>query len=161
MLVSPGAATQDRFGNSVAIDQGRILVGADGQDPSSVSLAGRLHLFRAESGGWVHDQALETLDPGVNQGLGVSCALHGAHVLGGAPRRTPSVGVTREGCVTAWTLEVPCPADLDGNGIVDGPDLGALLSQWGDNGSADLNGDGVVGAADLGAMLAAWGACGG
>jgi hypothetical protein len=63
--------------------------------------------------------------------------------------------------VTAWTLEVPCAADLDGNGIVDGPDLGALLSQWGDAGSADLNGDGVAGAADLGIMLASWGACGG
>jgi hypothetical protein len=161
MLVSPGASTQDRFGNSVAIDQGRILVGADGQDPSGVSLAGRLHLFRAASGGWLHDQAFETSDPGVNQGLGVSCALHGSRVLGGAPRRTPLGGVIREGCVSAWTLEVPCAADLDGNGVVDGPDLGALLSQWGEAGGADLNGDGSVGAADLGVMLAAWGACDG
>jgi len=25
----------------------------------------------------------------------------------------------------------PCPSDLDGNGMVDGGDLGALLSDWG------------------------------
>jgi len=48
-------------------------------------------------------------------------------------------------------------ADLDGNGTVDGADLGALLSQWGGSGSADLNGDGVVDGADLGLLLDAWG----
>jgi hypothetical protein len=51
------------------------------------------------------------------------------------------------------------PADLNGDGIVDGADLGALLGQWGLTGShpADLNGDSVVDGADLGALLGAWG----
>ena len=36
-------------------------------------------------------------------------------------------------------------------------DLGALLSQWGaQGGPADLNGDGLVDGADLGGMLARW-----
>ncbi|MFO0875297.1 MAG: FG-GAP-like repeat-containing protein [Phycisphaerales bacterium] len=52
-----------------------------------------------------------------------------------------------------------CPADLDGNGIVNGADLGILLGQWGGAGSADLDGNGVVNGADLGALLASWGAC--
>lgn len=47
--------------------------------------------------------------------------------------------------------------DLNGDGIVDGADLGELLAQWGGPGSADLNGDGTVDGADLGMLLAAWG----
>jgi hypothetical protein len=37
-------------------------------------------------------------------------------------------------------------------------DLGALLSQWGEQGGpADLNGDGAVDGVDLGELLARWG----
>lgn len=64
---------------------------------------------------------------------------------------------------TNWTGSIsgaPCPADLNGDGLVDGADLGALLGQWGSDGSADLNGDHVVDGADLGALLGAWGSCG-
>ncbi len=59
------------------------------------------------------------------------------------------------------TSESPCPADLDGNGIVDGADLGALLGMWGACAGCaeDLDGSGVVDGADLGALLGAWGAC--
>ncbi|MBM4112628.1 MAG: hypothetical protein FJ253_04525 [Phycisphaerae bacterium] len=53
-----------------------------------------------------------------------------------------------------------CPADLDGNGTVDGADLGELLGQWGQAGSADLDGSGAVDGADLGELLGAWGDCG-
>ena len=53
-----------------------------------------------------------------------------------------------------------CPADLNGDGIVDGADLGPLLGGWGGTGPVgDINGDGVVDGQDLGAMLASWGAC--
>lgn len=53
----------------------------------------------------------------------------------------------------------PCPADLDGNGLVNGPDLAALLSAWGGQGVGDLNGSGTVDAADLAVLLGAWGSC--
>ncbi len=52
-----------------------------------------------------------------------------------------------------------CPADLNGDGQVDGADLGSLLSAWGVDLSADLNGDGLIDGADLGVMLSAWGPC--
>jgi len=52
-----------------------------------------------------------------------------------------------------------CPADLTGDGSVDGQDLGLLLSSWNGDGAADLNGDGSVDGVDLGLMLSAWGAC--
>lgn len=50
------------------------------------------------------------------------------------------------------------PGDLDGDGVVNGGDLGALLSAWGACAgcAADLNDDGVVDGADLGLMLTAW-----
>ena len=52
-----------------------------------------------------------------------------------------------------------CPADLNGDGIVDGADLGALLANWGQSGASDLNDDGVTDGADLGLLLGAWGVC--
>ena len=52
-----------------------------------------------------------------------------------------------------------CIADLNGDLVVDGGDLGLLLSQFGGPGSGDFDGSGSVNGADLGIMLAAWGFC--
>jgi hypothetical protein len=46
--------------------------------------------------------------------------------------------------------------DLDGNGIVNGADLGLLLGAWGTAG-ADLDADGTTNGADLGLLLGSWG----
>ncbi|MFG0274092.1 MAG: hypothetical protein ACF8QF_03450 [Phycisphaerales bacterium] len=46
--------------------------------------------------------------------------------------------------------------DLNGDGEVDGADLGLLLGAWGTP-DADLNGDGNTDGADLGLLLGAWG----
>jgi len=61
------------------------------------------------------------------------------------------------GQVAATQLETTAPADLNGDGVVDGADLGLLLGQWGTDGPADLNDDGVVDGADLGLLLGQWG----
>ncbi len=54
----------------------------------------------------------------------------------------------------------PCVADLDGNGMVNGSDLGQLLLRWGQpDPEADLDGDGIVTGSDIGLMLLAWGGC--
>lgn len=51
----------------------------------------------------------------------------------------------------------PVPGDLNGDGIVNGADLGILLSSWATfGGVADLNGDGFVDGADLGLLLSYW-----
>jgi hypothetical protein len=47
-------------------------------------------------------------------------------------------------------------ADLNGDGRVNGADLGQLISQWGGPGSADFNGNGIVDGGDLGTMVAEW-----
>ena len=51
------------------------------------------------------------------------------------------------------------PADINDDGVVNGADLGLLLSAWGPCPPpcpADINGDGVVNGADLGLLLASW-----
>jgi len=61
----------------------------------------------------------------------------------------------------ATQVNADCPADLNGNGVVDGADLGSLLTEWGTAGpAADLDTNGTVNGADLGLMLTAWGPCG-
>jgi len=56
------------------------------------------------------------------------------------------------------TYELPAtnPADLNGDGVVDGADLGILLKNWGGRGLGDLNDDGVVDGSDLGILLEHW-----
>jgi len=57
-----------------------------------------------------------------------------------------------------------CPADLDGNGTVDGADLTTVLGAWGTTGPAgsvegDLDGNGIVDGYDLTIVLGNWGSC--
>jgi uncharacterized protein (DUF2141 family) len=48
--------------------------------------------------------------------------------------------------------------DLNADGLVDGADLGILLSQFGAQGTADFDNSGTVNGADLGIMLTNWSA---
>ncbi|MBX3356714.1 MAG: PQQ-dependent sugar dehydrogenase [Phycisphaeraceae bacterium] len=55
-----------------------------------------------------------------------------------------------------------CPADLNGNGVVDGADLAVVLGLWGTTGEgliADLNHDHLVDGNDLAVVLGSWGEC--
>lgn len=58
-------------------------------------------------------------------------------------------------------INAACPADLTGDGQVDGADLGIVLSTWGPNPGhpADFDGNGAVDGGDLGELLAVWGGC--
>ena len=71
--------------------------------------------------------------------------------------------------IDIWIFDPPdSPADLNGDGIVNGIDLGILLANWsipaGSPGcggapgvcASDINGDGVVDGIDLGMLLGAW-----
>ncbi|MHC5004960.1 MAG: hypothetical protein ACYTJ0_17775, partial [Planctomycetota bacterium] len=57
-----------------------------------------------------------------------------------------------------------CPADINGDGLVDVDDLLAVIGQWGGcptGCGADINQDGQVDVDDLTAVVLNWGACGG
>jgi photosystem II stability/assembly factor-like uncharacterized protein len=62
----------------------------------------------------------------------------------------------------AWRSILPAVEDINVDGLVDGADLGFILSQWGSCSMpfgcpSDLNGDGEVDGGDLGIMLSAFG----
>jgi hypothetical protein len=53
----------------------------------------------------------------------------------------------------------PCPADLNGDTLVDAADLGIMLGGWGTGGLGDIDASGTIDGADLSILLGAWGAC--
>jgi hypothetical protein len=58
---------------------------------------------------------------------------------------------------TDLTINAALEGDINGDGEVNGADLGMMLSFWGsDHAASDLNGDGIVSGADLGLLLARW-----
>ena len=106
--------------------------------------------------------------------LWIDGAVHdlAALVVNGSPLLFNASGINEQGSIVgegefagvarAYLLTPVEPADLDADGLVDGADLGALLSAWGPCAlaggcPADLTGDGVVDGADLGVLLANWG----
>lgn len=54
------------------------------------------------------------------------------------------------------SAQAQIPGDLNADGIVNGADLGILLTSWSGSGAGDLNGDGTINGADLGILLTAW-----
>ena len=63
-----------------------------------------------------------------------------------------------EGAVTVCG----CAADITDDGVVNGGDLGVMLSNWGlasSSGVGDISHDGVVNGIDLAELLARWGIC--
>jgi len=75
---------------------------------------------------------------------------------------------TTEAGIDSFQLETvlcnaPCPADLSGDGLVNGADIAIVLGGWGTTGAPGLPGDadlnGVVDGADVAVILGGWGAC--
>jgi hypothetical protein len=58
---------------------------------------------------------------------------------------------------------IPCPGDIDRNGVANGVDLAMILTAWGTSGAkypgTDVNGDGLVDGADMTFVLSSWGVC--
>ena len=60
----------------------------------------------------------------------------------------------------SYTPSAPCPADLDGNGIVGVGDILELIDVWGASEvPADIDGSGQVAVGDLLILVDAWGSC--
>ena len=57
---------------------------------------------------------------------------------------------------------IPCPEDINGDGVVNGADISNILNAFGNAGAnlpEDINGDGVVNGADISNILNAFGPC--
>lgn len=124
-------------------------------------------LFVDVAGGDFHLQPTSpAIDAGNNSLVPAGVVLD----LDSAPRFVDAPAVVDSGVGTpplvdrgAYEFQPPappaCPADLNGDDVVDGADLGELLSGWGTPGPGDLDGNGIVDGADLGELLSAWGDC--
>jgi hypothetical protein len=82
---------------------------------------------------------------------------HGSDDIAVANQNEDSLSVLLSTCLLPLS-----PADLDGDGVVNGFDLALLLGMWGvcpKAGAcpADLNGDGTVNGFDLAILLGSWG----
>jgi hypothetical protein len=117
------------------------------------------------------DYRLAAGSPCIDAGDSTLVALGGAgNDLDGNPRivddpavvdtgiAAPGGGVVDLGAFERQPTGSGCVADFDGNGLVDGADLGVLIASWGTP-VGDLDDDGATGGSDLGILLATWGPC--
>lgn len=70
----------------------------------------------------------------------------------GPTQTSPATQVAMQGAVPSAPS---MPADRNGDGVVDGTDLAAILACWGAP-CGDIDGDGTTSGTDLAALLAAW-----
>ena len=125
--------TSDRGFMPRAMD---LVVAVDGGRPKTVPMQ------------WVGNSIWEGVVPELSSCVAVEYRVR-------AEDRAGNVG---ESAVIDFATRGSCgpDPDLNGDGAVNGGDLGLLLSAWGQSGPGDLDGNGSVGGGDLGLLLAAW-----
>lgn len=97
----------------------------------------------------------DTIFDGVRGVYSFTIGADGALTQNGPLLDTQGIGPNS---IAVWLPRPSVFADINGDGIVDGEDLGLLLAGWGGNDTnLDLDGNGVVDGGDLGLLLAAWG----
>ncbi len=86
ILTADDGAAGDQFGQSLAVDQGTIIVGAPAQNAAEPS-SGAAYVFRFDpaSKSWEQRQRLAPLDAHAGQGFGWSVSIDGDRIVVGAP----------------------------------------------------------------------------
>ncbi|MFG0256477.1 MAG: FG-GAP repeat protein [Phycisphaerales bacterium JB043] len=151
--------TGDGFGTSVSIDEaGYLLVGSPGSQIGGDKGAAWIYTLGAEVDDWQSTPAICITPPhtiGTDDGFGTEVALDGNNMAFGIDTYLDYPRVAFASTLS-WAH---CQGDLDGDGDVDGGDLGLFNSRWGLPGPTDLNKDGTTDGADLGLFLTFWGPC--
>lgn len=146
-----GFGGQAALANDVTLD-GTTVVGTTGGIPIGRSaiiwkngVAQNLKAYIESQGG--------SIAPYTSLGTAMAITPDGRTIVGwGAGAGQPAGWIVR--------FPAPCPADLNGDGVVNGADLGIMLGAWGTaGGAADVDGSGTVDGADLGTLLGNWGDC--
>ncbi len=132
-LAGPAVEGIDRFGASVAIDDGRIVVGAP---HSSANTPGAAHVFRCEGTSWFEEAALAASDAAVDDQFGASVDIDGDRILIGASWNqgdvSPPVNPTGAAYLFAfdgvdWVEE----AKLQASDAAEGDEFGLSVSLYG------------------------------
>ena len=151
------------FGVSVDLMGDVAMAGSQfGTMPGGTPATGTVEVFGRANGNWA-SRGLLVPENANNEGeFGWQLSIDGDRAVVGAPYADTPVDETGmvyllhglgSGCG-------PNP-DLNGDGVVDGADMGLMLAMWGSCADpadcpADLNGDGVVNGADIGLLLVGW-----
>ncbi|MBL9148293.1 MAG: hypothetical protein JNM94_06315 [Phycisphaerae bacterium] len=137
------------------------------QASGSVALAGTLEIDLADLGDGIFEPALDATYTILTAPLGGRSGLFANQPVSFVPGKayvwSVGYGSTRfNDTVTVKVADIiPCPADLNGDGLIDGADLAILLGSWGPclGCNADFDLSGMVDGADLAVLLGAWGEC--
>ena len=137
LLRPSGLRAGDELGHAIDLRGNLAFAGAPDADDDGI-LSGVVYAIEAE----LEDCNGNMIDDAIDIFLGTEADLNN----NGIPDVCENVG---------------CQADFNGDGIVNGLDLGILLETWSigscDICEADLNNDGKVNGIDLGLFFAAWG----
>ena len=142
-------------GAAVAVsDDGQTVVGFYRPFPAPATF-GRAFIWTAADG------MRDLTDLAVSQGISIPAGTVLALPLDLSGNGRTIVGQSRtaSNAVNGFVLRFDSPAspaDLNGDGAVNGLDLTALLANWGGSGTGDINQSGEVNGVDLTALLAAW-----
>jgi choice-of-anchor B domain-containing protein len=108
-LIPPDGVKGDAFGRVVALEGDVALVTAAGRD----SARGAVYVYRRAGTTWRPDGVLRADDASPNDGFGGALAVHGQHVIVGAPQKDSAQGaayVFRRDASGTWTQEAKLPA---------------------------------------------------
>ena len=151
LFASDGAAN-DQFASSVDIGGDIVLIGAPSDDDNGYG-SGSAFLFNATSGQQVAKLLPSDGMPG--DAFGGAVDVDGSRAVIGADRDDPAGG--ESGSAYVFNVDL-CPADLDGDGVVDSEDLVTVITAWGTS-AGDVTDDGMTDTADLVAVIVSWGQC--
>ena len=167
-------------------DGGRLYAGGYAAEVAGLIEAGSGWILEHDAADWGPAIRLRPEAPEASAFFGIGAALDTDHILVSAPRA--DAGGVDTGLVLEFPLpdcdgngrldaaEIlggelgdsdgdgvpdacePLRGDFDGDGVVDGIDLGHFHSLWGTDGSegGDFNGDGIVDGGDLAILLGNW-----
>jgi hypothetical protein len=165
-LTADDGASGDGFGESVALDAGVAVIGADGDDDNG-NLSGSAYVFEQQGDGTWQQITKITADDGADfDYFGRSVATSGGIAVIGAEGNNSSPGsayvygsnaATGACCVTSGCdslTEASCTS-LGGTWLGEG----SLCDDCPASCAGDITGDGHLGIQDLLLMLEAWGPC--
>ncbi|QOJ04896.1 MAG: FG-GAP repeat protein [Planctomycetia bacterium] len=151
-LKASNTGADDRFGNSVSVSGGTVVVGAYQEDSSatgvngngadnSASNSGAAYVFVRSSGVWSQQAYLKASNTGATDQFGYSVAVSGDNVVVGAPGEDSSAtgvngngannSAADSGAAYVFTGAGPscCPGDMNGDNVVNGLDIQPFIDK--------------------------------
>ena len=153
-LTASDGAAGDYFGWAVSIRGGVAVVGALRNDDHGEG-SGSAYVFELAGGSWGQAAKLDPAGNAAADQFGGRVALDGVSALIGASGDDDNG--PESGSAFLYALNCACPADFNGDGVVDTRDFVTYLNAWaaGEAG-ADIDGNGVVDTRDFIMYLNLW-----